>query len=585
MVETKIDTLTLELLRETLPCICDEMAVVLKRTAYNIVIYEVKDFAISILDSDGELIARPRLAGSISASAIREIVVSGIEEIGKENFFPGDIIAMNVPYITGQHLNNVAVYKPIFFKGELLAFVVASAHWLDLGGAKIGFGTTNTVDVYQEGLQFRNLKVYEAGKPNETFLRFIQDNVRRPDLTLGDFRACVGACNIGEIRYLEILEKYGPDTVKEAARIITNQTEERVRKALADIPDGTYEAESFLDGYGDATVPIKVRVTIKGSDMLVDYTGCGKQVKGPINSTKVGLIAARSAVKMLTDPQYYVTQGSFRPAKIMVPPGTFISAGPTAPVASWSVGLATVFDTILKALAPAIPDRIPAGHKADQGDFAFYGIDPSTGKYWFCASIRGGGHGGRPHEDGENTSVNLLQGDIPTAPVEMLEQKFPLFVESYSLIQDSCGAGKFRGGLGSEWWVRPFGVDEIFCNIGGERFKCPPWGLWGGKAGMGNHYLLDLGDGKGPEIVLKRPYTRMPKEARVALRSAGGGGWGNPLDRDATRVLADVIRGYVSLKSAASDYGVVIDLAKKQIDDAATRALREKMRKEQESVQ
>jgi N-methylhydantoinase B len=584
MTEKKIDILTLELLREALPSICDEMSVVLMRTGYNMFIYEVKDFAVSIVDANGGLIARPRGAGSISASCVTEVIANGIEEIGKENFAPGDIIIMNVPYITGQHLNNVTVYKPVFFKGELVCFTVGAAHWIDLGGSKIGLGFTSTMDVYQEGLQFRNLKVYDAGKPNKTFIQVIKDNCRRPDLTLGDFRACVGACNVGETRFMALLERYGLDTVKEAVRIITDQTEERTRKALAEIPDGVYEADSFLDGVGGQTVAIKIKVTIKGSDMHVDYTGCGPQAKGPINSTKVGLIAARGVVKMLTDPYYSFNQGTFRPVSITVPPGTFISAGPSAPMASWSIGLATVTDTILKAMAPAVPDSVPAGHKADQGDFGFYGTDPSTGKYWFAGSIRGGGHGGRPTEDGENSSVNILQGDIPTAPVEMLEQKFPLFVESYSLIQDSCGAGKFRGGLGSEWRIRPFEVDEVLCNIGGERYNCPPWGLWGGKAGVGNHYLLDLGDGKAPEIVLKRPHTRVPKGGWVALRSAGGGGWGNPLDRDATRVLMDVIRGYVSLEKATSDYGVVIDLAKKQIDEAATKALRERLRKEQGCV-
>jgi N-methylhydantoinase B len=381
------------------------------------------------------------------------------------------------------------------------------------------------------------------------------------------------------------LEKYGLDTVKEAVRIIDDESEKRTRKALAEIPDGVYEAESFLDGIDNKTIPIKVRVTIKGSEMVVDFTGTGKQVQGPLNSSKGALVTARGALKLLTDPKSYATQGSFRPIKVIVPPGTFISAGPSAAVASWSMGLSTVLDTILKALAPAAPHLIPAGHKADQGDFGFYGIDASTGKYWFCGNIRGGGHGGRPHEDGESASVNISQGDIPTGPVEMLERKYPLFVESYSLIQDSGGAGKFRGGLGTEWRIRPFDVDEIFCNISGERFKYPPWGLWGGKSGMPNHYLLDQGDGKEPEVVTKRPNTRLPKQGWVALRSGGGGGGGDPLDRDPTRVLADVIQGYVSLERAALDYGVVIDLAKKQIDEAATRALREKMRKEQESVQ
>jgi N-methylhydantoinase B len=587
MSEKKIDTLTVEIIREALPSICDEMSVVLRRTAYNMFIYEILDFSTAFVDSEGDLIGQNRGVFPLMAGALREIIASGVEEIGKENFLPGDIIAMNIPFITGQHLNNVAIYKPVFFDGKLVGFPVAFAHWMDLGGSKLGLGFVRTVDVYQEGLQFRNIKIYEAGKPNKTFFRILQDNLRRPDLTLGDLRAMVSSCNIGEERFLAILQKYGLDTVKEAVRIIDDQSEERTRKGVAKIPDGVYEAESFLDNDGinmDKTIPVKVKVTVKGSEMVVDFTGTSPQVQGPLNTSKGALIISRAVLKFLTDPTSYATQGSFRPVKVIIPPGTFLSATPPAAMASWSMGLATVADTILKALSPAVPNLVPAAHKGDQGDFGFYGIDSSTGKYWFCGNIRGGGHGGRPHEDGESASCNILQGDVTTAPVEMLEQKYPFFVENYNLIQDSGGAGKFRGGLGTEWRIRSIGVDPIFCNIGGERYKCRPWGLWGGKEGSPNHYLLYQGEGKEPEVVTKRPATPVPQKGWVALRSGGGGGWGDPLDRDPTRVLTDVTRGYVSMEKAVSDYGVVIDFAEKRVDEAATRVLREKMRREGKGI-
>jgi len=580
MTDRKIDVLTLELLREALPAVCDEMAEVLMRTAYNMFIYEIKDFSTSIMDANGELIARPRTAGSINASAIGEIIMNGIAEVGRENMKPGDVYAMNVPEITGQHTNNTAIYKPLFYKGELIAFSVGAAHWLDVGGCEIAPGIGTQHDVYMEGLLFRHLRVIENGVTSPIFTGIIQANCRRPENTLGDFRACVGSCNIGETRFMALVEKYGLDTIKEAARIITDMTEQRIRAGVERIPDGVYEAESFLDGpVGGETMTIKVKVIIKGSDFHVDYTGTGKQVRGPINSSRVGLIAGRAAVKMLCDPHYYVTAGSFRPVSITVPRGTFISCSPEAPQGSWSLSLSTVLDTILKALAPAIPDRIPAGHKADQGDCGFYGVD-SEGKYWVSASVRGGGHGGRATEDGESTSVNLLQGNMGMAALELLEHKFPLYVESYSLLQDSCGAGKFKGGLGSEFKVRPFNVDEIICMVSGERFKCPPWGLFGGKSGVGNHCHVDMGDGKGPQLATKRPHTRLPKNGYVAFRSAGGGGWGDPLDREPSRVLLDVIREYVSNEAALSEYGVVLNLAGQKVDEAATKALREKMRKD-----
>ncbi|HLC27688.1 MAG TPA: hydantoinase B/oxoprolinase family protein [bacterium] len=582
MSEPNIGTATLGILRAAIPAICDEMAVVLQRTAYNMFIYEVQDYSVAIVDPEGNLIAQNRGAIPLFLADLGPPIRSGLEEIGRDNLFPGDVILMNHPAVCGQHLNNVIVYQPMFFEGRLVGFAVARGHWMDIGGSKVGIGFSRTLDVYQEGLQFRNLKIYEAGKPNKTLFQIVQDNLRRPDLALGDLRAQIAACRLGEKRFLELLQKHGFDTVLRAVQIIADQSEERARKAVAQIPDGVYEAESFLDNDGvdlDKTIPVKVRVIVEGTEMTFDYTEMSEQVQGPINSGSGGLVTARSAFKILTSPADSANEGHFRPVKLILPPGKLISAKPPAAMGSWSMGLSTVLDTILKALAPAIPHLIPAGHKADQGSFGFYGIDPATGKYWFCGNIRGGGWGGRPHEDGESASVNIMQGDITTAPVEVLEQKFPLFVESHILIQDSGGAGKFRGGLGTEWRIRPFGVDHVFINIGSERFKCPPWGLWGGKPAMPNHYLVDLGDGREPEVITKRPGVRVPKEGWVGLRSGGGGGWGDPLERETERVLTDVLRGYVSSESAYSDYGVVLDRSRKKVDEAATRALREKMRR------
>ncbi|HLC27685.1 MAG TPA: hydantoinase B/oxoprolinase family protein [bacterium] len=581
MGKSTIDPVTLEVLRAAIPAVCDEMAVVLRRAAHNMFIYEIQDFSVAIVDPEGNLIGQNRGAIPFFLADLGPPIQSGIAEIGKDNFFPGDVIIMNHPAVCGQHLNNVIIYQPVFFEGRLVSFTVARGHWMDIGGSKMGLGFSRTLDVYQEGLQFRNLKIYEAGKPNKTLFRMIEDNLRRPDLALGDLRAQIAACRLGERRFLAILEKYGLETVLQAVSLLADQAEERARKGVARIPDGVYEAESFLDSDGvdlDKTIPVKVRVIVEGTSMTIDFSEMGEQVKGPVNSGTGGLLTARSAFKILTSPNDFANEGHFRPLKMILPPGKFISAKPPAALGSWSSGLSTVLDTILKALAPALPHLIPAGHKADQGEFGFYGIDASTNKYWLCGNIRGGGHGGRPHEDGESASVNLLQGDITTAPVEAIEQKYPLFVENYSLIPDSGGPGKFRGGLGTEWLIRPFDVDHVFVNIGGERFGCPPWGLWGGKAGMPNHYLLDLGDGTKPEIVAKRPGQLVPKKGWVALRGGGGGGWGDPLERDIARVLTDVIRGYVSPEKARSEYGVVIDLSKKEVDEAATRALRESMR-------
>jgi len=332
--EPNIGTATLGILRAAIPAICDEMAVVLQRTAYNMFIYEVQDYSVAIVDPEGNLIAQNRGAIPLFLADLGPPIRSGLEEIGRDNLFPGDVILMNHPAVCGQHLNNVIVYQPMFFEGRLVGFAVARGHWMDIGGSKVGIGFSRTLDVYQEGLQFRNLKIYEAGKPNKTLFQIVQDNLRRPDLALGDLRAQIAACRLGEKRFLELLQKHGFDTVLRAVQIIADQSEERARKAVAQIPDGVYEAESFLDNDGvdlDKTIPVKVRVIVEGTEMTFDYTEMSEQVQGPINSGSGGLVTARSAFKILTSPADSANEGHFRPVKLILPPGKLISAKPPAP--------------------------------------------------------------------------------------------------------------------------------------------------------------------------------------------------------------------------------------------------------------
>lgn len=580
-----INPVTLEVIRLAIPGICDEMATVLRRTAYNMFIYEVQDYSVALVDAEGNMIGQNRGGCPAFLADLGPPIRSGIEDIGKENFHPGDVIIMNHGAICGQHLNNVIIYQPVFFEGELMGFAVARGHWLCIGGAMIGLGVFRTTDVFMEGLQFRNMKIYEAGNPNKTLFQIIRDNTRRPDLAFGDLAAQAAACRLGEKRFVALLTKYGVDTVMGAVRAIADRSEERARKAIARIPDGVYEAESFLDNDAidiDKTIPIKVRVIVEGTDMTIDYSEVADQVRGPMNSGLGGYLVARAALKYLTTPTEFANEGCFRPLKLIMPPGKFISARHPAALSAWSYGLNTVLDTTFKALAPALPDRIPAGNKGDQGGFCFYGVDPETGAYWICGNIRGGGHGARPHEDGEHASMNWTQGDVTTAPVEMMENLYPLLVERHALLADSGGAGKFRGGLGTEWVIRPFGDNQVFVNVSGERSMCPPWGLWGGKPGVANHYVVCTGNGKEPEKLtngIKRPGVLLQRDGWASPRSGGGGGWGDPLDRDPERVLTDVVRGYVSVEKAAADYGVVIDLDGKQVDAKATRKLREKMRR------
>ncbi len=329
-------------------------------------------------------------------------------------------------------------------------------------------------------MQLRSLKIYEAGKRNETLWQIIHDNVRFADAALGDLRAQIAACQLGNRRYGELLTRYGRDAVADAIVSIWDNTEREARAVVAKVPDGTYEAESFLDNDGrtlDVKLRIKVKVVIDGSRMVVDFSGMHDQVPGPTNSGySGGLAAARVAFKCLTLPHAPVNEGCFRPLEIILPEGKLLNAKPPA-----ALGL------ILKALAPALPDRIPAAHKGDMGGCSFSGFRPD-GRRFLLMNIFGGGWGGRPREDGESASVSICQGDVRNAPVELQEIQYPFLIERFALRQNSGGAGRHRGGLGVELTYRALG--KTLTNVNCERTKDPPWGLNGGKPGAVNEAVL-----------------------------------------------------------------------------------------------
>ena len=309
--------------------------------------------------------------------------------------------------------------------------------------------------------------------------------------------------------------------------------------------------------------------------MTIDLSQCAPQTKGPINSRT--LAAARVAYKGLTVPLDPVNEGSFNALKVDIPEGTFMMAKYPAPMPGWSTPIPTVIDTIFKALAPAIPDLVPAAHLGVLGGtIVFFGHDPKKGKDFVVQSIEGGGWGGRPFEDGESASVSVCQGDVRNAPIENIELKCPVIIEGRTLRMNSGGAGKFRGGLG---------LDTTVCNLVEGRWnllqtgrrKCPPWGLCGGKSGAPSDRLLKLPgreDWQSVDVALHP----VPGNTRAVIRTAGGGGWGDPLDRDPNKVLTDVLEGYVSPEKAESEYGVVFKQDASgipcEVDQTATRNTR-----------
>ena len=542
-----VDPITTEIIRCALKAAANEMSAVLKKTAYNMMIYEVQDYCVSIVDHEGRTMSQNEGALPIFLADLGVAVQDGVELYGLDNIRPGDVFLVNHPEICGQHLNNMVVYTPFFWNSKLLCFLAVRAHWIDVGGGSTGFGSSMTRDVYEEGLQIRSVKIYAEGKPNVEVLRLIEDNIRFPESSLGDLRAQIACCRTGEERLQQICRKYGGATFIEAVGVIWDQTDKLVREAVREIPDGVYKASSFLDDDGKdftKTIPIKVKVEVRGDEFTIDFSDVSEQVPGFINcGSSGGMAAARVAFKALTGPHREVNEGSFRALKVILPPGKLLSARRPAPIGGWSLSLPTVLDTIFRAVAPVLPERIPAAHKGDMGGYAIFGTHPKTGRRYVCQNIIGGGWGGRPFEDGASAAVSMCQGDVKNTPIELQELYYPLLYQCHTLRTNSGGAGKFRGGVGVELKVAP--LHNFLVSRNTDRVKCPPWGLAGGEEGKTNQTILQR---NGMEETLPGKFSHLlvkPGET-ITFLTAGGGGYGKPSERDAALTQRDITLGYVS---------------------------------------
>jgi N-methylhydantoinase B len=568
------DPVVTEIVRNGVIAVTEEMKTNLMRTAYNIIIYEALDFTTGLFTPQGETISIG-IGLPMFIRGMAETVKAKIRHFGRDSIKPGDIYVTNDSYLTGSHLNHVTLTLPIFHQGTLVGFSCCMAHWLDIGGMLGGMST----DIFAEGLQIPIMKLHDRGAVNETLVDVIRQNVRLPSRAMGDLRAQVTAVKTGERRFLQLIERYGREAVLGAVAGIMDHAEAMARARTRTIPDGVYEAESYMDDDGievGKPVPIRVRVVVKGDEMTVDLTNVSKQVRGFYNSgVTTGYACAQVAYKCLTSPtDYPINDGSFRSLRVIVPPGRIVSATRPAPMRWWMTYPMTIVDTIFKALAPVIPDRVIAGHHADLLVASLHGINPKTSEF-FIANFGplGGGWGAKRSQDGVSATVCINDGDTHNSPNEQAEAKFPLVVERYALVPDSGGAGRRRGGLGVERVVRA--RIPMTMNTQVERAHCRPWGLDGGLEGTGNQVALRLdGRWKTDFPNAKVLVAALKADDAFLIRGGGGGGYGNPLERTVEEVAEDVRQGYVSVKAAKELYGVVIDPETLAVDRAASETLR-----------
>jgi N-methylhydantoinase B len=552
-----VDPITLEVIRYGLISATQQIDANITRTAFSPFIYEYKDYAVGLVDPDGQLIAQNTGAMPIFvADSVGMAVRDGIAAYGRERLHQGDVLICNHAAVQGQHLNNVVMYTPIFAGGDgatLIGFFAINMHWIDIGGS-----VPRSTDIFMEGLQFRSIKLLARGEPIEEVFRIIESNTRFPGPLLGDIGAQVTGCLAGRDLIAALATKYGVATFRRAVETILDQTEASVRQAIRAIPDGSYETEAVLDGDGesDDKLPIKIKIVVADDEITLDYSGLAPQVAGCINAGYYGggRTTARVGFKYLIAPDEPANEGMFRPLKLILPPGTLLSAEPTAPMGNYNRCFPTVIDAVIRAFEQALPERVTGGHFGHFAVLRFMG-KRLDGSRLDCIDGGWGGWGAGSNHDGAGPFRTMAHGDTRTIPIELQETIYPFRVEDMSLWQDSGGPGRFRGGLGIRKVYRV--LEPCNLRVDFDRRHCPPWGVQGGKAASGGWVEVEKQSGERTQLFKTKAYAVGPDDI-VIMQVGGGGGYGPPEERPRDLVREDVLAGYVSAGAAQTEYNLTI---------------------------
>ena len=576
----KIDPITLELIAEGFIAIVREMRATMLKTAYSNVIKEGRDFSCALLDGEGQIIGQ-------SEDSPAHIIplswqVQHVLRTRTEPLRPGDVLMINDPYTGGTHLNDVALIQPIFYSGRQAFLSVVRAHWGDIGGLAPGSVAGAVDDIIHEGLRFPPVLVYEQGRINQGMLDVIWANVRVPQDRIGDFFACYSTCRIGERRLNELAQRRGEDLIVAAARTHLDRTEERMRKRIAEIPPGTYRFEDYIDSDGRSDRPLFLpcAVTVSGSAISVDFTGASPQGPGPMNcSLAAASTGAFIACKGLLDPAAPINQGAFRPITVTAPEGCFLNAQLPAAVGGFSEIRRRVTSATLGALARAVPLSLVGDGKGSSNHVNIGCSNPARGGLSILYEYPSGGTGAFREHDGSHTCRHFDEGEFGSIqPVEVIEAEHPLRVERCTLREDSEGVGYRRGGLGMRREIRVVDATAKL-SILSDRIAVPPFGVLGGSSPEPNEFHVRrdgaiVAPSKAPGKVTA--FGLEPGDVFVCL-SAGGGGYGDPLEREPELVGRDVRKRYISAARARERYGVVVG-SDGVCDERATARERERLR-------
>ena len=551
-----LDPVTLAVIQAGLQQVCNEMDLAFVRSAFSPVISEALDRSDGIYDPiNGDLISQGELGLPVFVGTMQFGTKCVIER--SSSITPGDIYIVNDPYLGGTHLMDVRFVKPFFYKGELFAWLANTGHWPDTGGSVPGGFSAKATEVEQEGLRLPPVKLYKGGVIDEEILAIILSNIRVADQRIGDIKAQAAALSVGEKRFEELIDRYGSEIVKEAIAELRERAARQMRACIEEIPDGEYRGVSFIDSDGVINEPLKIdlKINCEGSELYFDLSGSSPPCLGPMNSV---IATTKSSIYLAIKhifPEVPLNAGTFEPLHIQDPKGTFLYAEYPRPVSGCAAEVSQrIAEAVFAALVDAIPEKLFAAPAGTSGNFCLGGYDPDKGSSYVMYVISGGGYGGSSHGDGISNGCSTI-GISKTTPIEVMEQYYPVLFEEFSLHEGSGGAGKCRGGFGVNYKIK-LRRGEARASMVMDHGRTGPLGALGGGDGATNKVKVER-DGvvytpphlsKDQDIILNAGDT-------VRVSTPGGGGFGNPLERDPHLVDRDVKRGYYSKDEAKEKFG------------------------------
>jgi len=564
-----------ELFKNELFAIADEMAVTICRTTYSGVLRDNMDFSTGVADAEGRLIAQG-LTLPVHLGSIRTALAAVMSRYGAD-IHDGDVFILNDPFEGGMHLPDIFIIEPIFVEGERIAFSATTAHHVDVGGHVPGSNSVNSTEIFAEGLRIPPLKLFSAGERNETIWELLKTNVRLPVQLLGDLRAQLAACRMASQKVLKLVERYGVRPSQDLMLQITDYTERLARAALRDLPDGEFSFEDWVDDDGmDIGEPIRLFVTVrkKGEHIEFDWTGSADQVKGAINCTlSVTEAASYTALRSIMPSGIPNNDGVFRVFTTIAPVGTIANVALPGACAARALTGFRMVDCAFGALARMVPDRVFAASDGGNVGVTVAGFN-EEGERFVYVDFSCGTWGGRPWADGVDGISNIFV-NMASQSVEQIESEYPIEINAYEFAQDRCGVGKFRGGspFYRDYKVK---VPEAILQIRADRQTIRPYGLYGGKAGKpGSVKLISKGESR---YIGSKVTEKITGDDEFQYVLPGGGGWGDPLDREADAVLKDIRNEIISAEHARVNYGVILANGNREVNAAATENLRSEMR-------